>query len=132
MDVEEWVAWCKENNKALDGSARSEFTAQKTPEMVSNASTPSQFVSRKIKSRSNPTPFLDTLEAMFEKERKQSITPPFPFDKEQNIIRLPPEVERHLQKLVRSGNKKEAMEQVTKLTGAGLRLAKDYVDGLER
>jgi len=29
IDVEEWVAWCQKNGKALDGAARSEFTSRK-------------------------------------------------------------------------------------------------------
>jgi hypothetical protein len=73
---------------------------------------------------------LDTLESLFEAERDTSIPPPFPFDRDRNTIRLPQEIEAHLQQLARTGQKVEAIKQVTKLTGAGLRLAKDYVDGL--
>jgi ribosomal protein L7/L12 len=39
-------------------------------------------------------------------------------------------VEDHLRELVRTGQKIEAVKQVTRLTGASLRVAKDYVDGL--
>jgi len=32
IDVDEWVAWCQKNGKALDGAARSEFTSLKASE----------------------------------------------------------------------------------------------------
>ena len=47
-------------------------------------------------------------------------------------IKLPPDVEAKLSKLIRAGKKIEAMKEVLDLTGAGLRLAKDYVDELEQ
>lgn len=47
-------------------------------------------------------------------------------------IKLPPEVEIKLSKLIREGKKIEAMKEVLDLTGAGLKLAKDYVDELEQ
>ena len=47
-------------------------------------------------------------------------------------IKLPPDVEIKLSKLIREGKKIEAMKEVLDLTGAGLRLAKDYVDELEQ
>lgn len=94
------------------------------------SSTAGQYVSRQIKPRRNPIPFLDTLETLFEAERDKSIPPLYPFDKNLNTIRLPREIEAHLQHLARTGNKIEAVKQVTKLTGAGLRIAKDYVDSL--
>jgi ribosomal protein L7/L12 len=46
------------------------------------------------------------------------------------MITLPKEVERQLRRLVAEGNKVEAVRQVTRLTGAGLRVSKDYVDSL--
>ena len=130
LDVGEWVAWCKKNGKELNGAARSEFTSQKVSERFETSSPPSQFVSRQIKPRPNPIPFLDTLETLFEAERDQSIPPPYPFDRDLNTIRLPREIEAHLQHLARTGHRIEAVKQVTKLTGAGLRVAKDYVDSL--
>ncbi len=129
IDINEWVIWCQENGKALDGAARSEFAAQKVSER-SASSAPGQYVSRQIKPRRNPIPFLDTLETLFEAERDKSIPPLYPFDRNLNTIRLPREIEAHLQHLARTGNKIEAVKQVTKLTGAGLRIAKDYVDSL--
>ena len=130
LDVDEWVAWCQENGKALDGAARSEFTAQRVSEKYEASSSPSQYVSRQIEPRPNPLPFLDTLETLFEAERDTSVPPPYPFDSDRNTIRLPREIEAHLQQLARTGHKVETVKQVTKLTGAGLRVAKDYVDSL--
>jgi hypothetical protein len=130
IDADEWVAWCQKNGKALDGAARSEFTSQKVSERSESPSSPGQFVSRQIKPRRNPIPLLDTLETLFEAERDQSIPPAYPFDRDHNTIRLPQEIEAHLQQLARTGHKIEAVKQVTKLTGAGLRVAKDYVDSL--
>jgi ribosomal protein L7/L12 len=43
---------------------------------------------------------------------------------------LPAEIERELRRLVSTGKKVEAMQRVLSLTGAGLRVAKDYVDKL--
>jgi hypothetical protein len=130
LDIDEWAAWCRKNGKALDGAARSEFTSQKVSDRFEASSPPSQYVSRQIKPRRNPLPFMDTLETLFEAERDKSIPPPYPFDKNFNMIRLPKEVEEHLRQLARTGHKIEAVRQVTKLTGAGLRVAKDYVDSL--
>lgn len=130
IEVDEWVAWCQQNGKALDGAARSEFTAQTVSGRSKGSSSPSQYVSRQIKPRRNPIPLLDTLETLFEAERDKSFPPPYPCDSDLNTIRLPREIEAHLQQLARTGHKIEAVKQVTKLTGAGLRLAKDYVDSL--
>jgi hypothetical protein len=52
--------------------------------------------------------------------------------KRTKAITLPKEVERQLRRLVADGNKVEAVRQVTRLTGAGLRVSKDYVDSLAR
>jgi hypothetical protein len=130
IDIDEWVAWCQANGKALNGAARSEFASYKLSEGVGASSSSGQYVSRQIKPRRNPIPFLDMLETAFEAERDKSIPPLYPFDKTLNIIRLPREVEVHLRQLARTGQKIEAVKLVTKLTGAGLRVAKDYVDGL--
>jgi hypothetical protein len=130
IDVEAWVAWCHENGKALDGAARSQFTSEQVWKSIEAAPSPGPFVSRQIKPRRNPIPFLDKLETLFELERDKSKPPPYPFDRNFNTIHLPQEVEDQLRQLARSGRKIEAIKQVTQLTGAGLRLAKDYVDGL--
>ena len=54
----------------------------------------------------------------------------YPYDRRTQAITLPKEVERQLRRLVADGNKVEAIRQVTRLTGAGLRVSKDYVDRL--
>lgn len=76
IDIDEWVAWCKKHRKALNGAARSEFTSQKVSEKFKESSPPSQYVSRQIKLRPNPIPFLDKLETMFEAERDKTIPRP--------------------------------------------------------
>ena len=73
---------------------------------------------------------LKSLEDAFERTRKKTV-PLYPYDKQTNTITLPPEVEKTLRNLVLTGNKIEAVKRVTELTGAGLRLSKDYVDGME-
>ena len=75
--------------------------------------------------------FLKHLEARFEEER-EPIVPIYPYDKETNKISLPSKIDKKLKRLVLKGNKVEAVKQVTQLTGAGLRLSKDYVDKLAK
>ncbi|MCB0179696.1 MAG: hypothetical protein KDI62_15800 [Anaerolineae bacterium] len=128
LDVEEWMAWCQKNGNALNGGSRAQFTSMKASAMDNDPAEP--FVERHIKPRRNPLPFLDKLETLFEAERDKSIPPPYPFDKATNTIRLPRKIEVHLQRLARTGQGIEAVKQVTHLTGAGLRVAKDYVDSL--
>ena len=130
IEVDEWVAWCQQHGKPLTGASRSGFVSQKASEGVGISSPSGQFVSRHIKPRRNPIPLLDRLETLFEAERDKSSPPPYPFDANRNLIHLPIEVENHLRQLVRNGQPIEAVRQVTRLTGAGLRMAKDYVDGL--
>lgn len=71
------------------------------------------------------------LDKFFQLTRKKS-APPFPYDKSTNTITLPSEVEKELRRLISDGNKVEAVRRVTKLTGAGLRVSKDYVDSLPK
>ena len=71
------------------------------------------------------------LDKFFQLTRKKS-TPPFPYNKKTNMIILPSEVEKELRRLISTGNKVEAIKRVTKLTGAGLRVSKDYVDSLPK
>ena len=63
---------------------------------------------------------------------RKKVVPLYPYDKRTKVITLPKEVERQLRRLVADGNKVEATRQVTRLTGAGLRVSKDYVDSLAR
>lgn len=76
------------------------------------------------------SPLLKMLEQMFEQEREK-VVPLYPYDTNSNTIKLPGEVKAELIKLLRAGKKVEAVQKVTRLTGAGLRLAKDYVDDLQ-
>ena len=73
--------------------------------------------------------FLKSLEDAFERTRKKTV-PLYPYNKQTNTITLPPEVEKSLRHLVLTGDKIEAVKRVTELTGAGLRVSKDYVDSL--
>ena len=82
------------------------------------------------KKRRNPLPLLDLLEEMFEESRDRSVPPQYPYDQTTDTIELPKKVEKRLRRLVLAGNKVEAVKQVTRLTGAGLRVSKDYVDSL--
>ena len=57
--------------------------------------------------------------------------PPYPYN-EKLGIQLPPEIEQEIRNLVSGGRKVEAVQRVFQLTRAGLKNAKDYVDGLSR
>jgi ribosomal protein L7/L12 len=73
--------------------------------------------------------FLVILDKTFMLTRK-NIAPPYPYDKTTQTIRLPKAIERELRQFIAEGNKVEALRRVTRLTGAGLRVSKDYVDRL--
>ena len=75
-------------------------------------------------------PILKAIEELFEKERKK-ITPLYPYDKKTNTIQLPDDVIADLKFFLLVGNKPGAVKRVAELTGAGLRMSKDYVDGLK-
>ena len=76
-------------------------------------------------------PFLKLLEILFQIVRKTP-DPTYPYDKKLKIIQLPKHIEHDLKRLVSAGRKAEAVKKVAELTGAGLRVSKDYVDGLNR
>jgi len=57
---------------------------------------------------------------------------PYPFDSKTEKILLPSAVDDELKLLLDAGKKLAAVNRVMELTGAGLRLAKDYVDALAR
>ena len=59
----------------------------------------------------------------------EKAAPPYPYDEKQGI-QLPEAIEQSIKALVSSGRKVEAVQRVLKLTGAGLKVSKDYVDGL--
>src|SRR5262249_9211950 len=82
-----------------------------------------------------PRPVLQALLVVLEKVfvllRKKAVYP-FPYNKSTHTISLPAQIERELRRLVSTGNKVEAMKRVISLTGAGLRVSKDYVDQLAK
>jgi hypothetical protein len=73
--------------------------------------------------------FLLLLDKFYQAKRK-SHTPPYPYDKHSNMISLPPEVKQEIQHLVMQGRRPEALKKVANLTGASLRISKDYIDDL--
>ena len=72
---------------------------------------------------------LKAIGELYEKERKK-IVPLYPFDKKTGKIELPEEVIAELKFFLLVGNKPAAVKRVAELTGAGLRLSKDFVDDL--
>ena len=72
---------------------------------------------------------LDLLEELYEKVRKP-VVPLYSYDKSTGSIKLPARIDKELRDLVINGNKPEAVKRVSQLTGAGLRISKDYVDSL--
>jgi hypothetical protein len=81
------------------------------------------------KKRKNPIPLLDDLEKLYEQQRPK-IKHKYPYDRKTDTIRLPPEIVEDLKFTLLMGNKVAAVKRVAELTGIGLRLSKDYVDGL--
>lgn len=69
---------------------------------------------------------LKFLDKKIEEERE----PIYPYDKVTNTISFPAEVENNI-KLLRKNDKVAAVKEVTRLSGAGLRLSKKYVDNLK-
>jgi ribosomal protein L7/L12 len=61
---------------------------------------------------------------------REKVEPVYPYEAKTGAIHLPRQIENELRGLVIAGDKVEAVKRVTRLTGAGLRLAKDYVDRL--
>ena len=82
-----------------------------------------------------PRPVLQALLVVLEKVfallRKKAVSP-FPYNAKTHTINLPARIERELRGLVSTGKKVEAMKRVISLTGAGLRVSKDYVDQLAK
>ena len=74
---------------------------------------------------------LVVLEKVFALLRKKAVYP-FPYHAKTHTINLPAQIERELRGLVSTGKKVEAMKRVISLTGAGLRVSKDYVDQLAK
>jgi ribosomal protein L7/L12 len=74
---------------------------------------------------------LVVLEKVFALLRKKAVYP-FPYNESTHTISLPAQIERELRGLISTGNKAEAMKRVISLTGAGLRVSKDYVDQIAK
>jgi ribosomal protein L7/L12 len=75
-------------------------------------------------------PILRAIEKLYEKERKK-ITPRYPVNSKTGKIELPEDVIADLKFFLSVGNKPAAVKRVAELTGAGLRVSKDFVDGLK-
>ena len=74
---------------------------------------------------------LAVLETVFALIRKKEVYP-FPYNPVTNTITLPAQIDHELQGLIAVGKPVEAVKRVTSLTGAGLRISKDYVDQLAK
>jgi ribosomal protein L7/L12 len=75
-------------------------------------------------------PILKAIEELYDKERNK-VMPLYPFDKKTGKIELPEEVIADLKFFLLVGNKPAAIKRVAELTGAGLRVSKDFVDALK-
>jgi ribosomal protein L7/L12 len=82
-----------------------------------------------MKKKSEP-PILKAIEKLYEKERKK-VASLYPYDKKTGRIELPEDVIADLKFFLLVGNKPAAVKRVAELTGAGLRMSKDFVDGLK-
>lgn len=91
---------------------------------------PARDIMRKKKKKS-PIPLLDEIEKLHEQHRPK-MDPLYPYDRKKDTIHLPPEVVEELKFILLTGNKVAAIKRVLELTGAGLRLSKDYVDDLSK
>ena len=126
--VKELAAWCRKQGRALDGQSRAEYAAFKLRQI--DTQTADSLTATHIPKRKNPIPFLDDLERLYEGAHDKSQEPPYPYDEQKELIQLPKTVQQELKTLVTSGKKVQAIKRVVDLTGAGLRVAKDYVDTL--
>ena len=79
--------------------------------------------------RKNPIFILDILEKLYEC-RRPKIKAKYPYNRETDTIHLPPEVIVELKEFLAIGEKPKALKRVAELTGASLRISKDYVDDL--
>jgi len=82
-----------------------------------------------MRKKSEPL-ILQAIEKLYEKERKK-IVPVYPVNKKTGKIELPEEVIADLKFFLLAGNKTAAVKRVVELTGATLRMSKDFVDGLQ-
>ncbi len=73
---------------------------------------------------------LQVIEKLYEKLRRK-IVPVYPVNKKTDKIELPEEIIADLKFFLLAGNKAVAVKHVVELTGATLRMSKDFVDGLK-
>jgi hypothetical protein len=73
--------------------------------------------------------FLWSLDKLFEITRKR-VEPTYPYNRETRKINLPKNIENEIYQMAIKLDKPKAIKKVTELTGAGLRVSKDYVDNL--
>jgi len=66
------------------------------------------------------------------KNKRKTTQPsfPYPYDKTTGTISLPPEIEKDVLNTALARGVPMAMKKVMELTGAGLKVSKDYIDGL--
>lgn len=69
------------------------------------------------------------LDKLFEITRKR-VEPTYPYNRETRKINLPKNIENEIYQMAIKLDKQKAIKKVTELTGAGLRVSKDYVDNL--
>ena len=81
-------------------------------------------------SKKSEPPILKAIEELYEKERKKG-PPLYPVNKKTGKIELPDYVIADLKFFLLVGNKPAAVKRVAELTGAGLRMSKDFVDSLQ-
>jgi hypothetical protein len=75
--------------------------------------------------------FLWSLDKLFKLTRKR-VEPTYPYDKQTQRIQLPNAIANEIYQLALKEAKPKAVKKVAELTGAGLRVSKDYVDELLR
>lgn len=73
--------------------------------------------------------FLWSLDKLFQITRKR-VEPTYPYDRKTRKIILPKNIENEIYQMAIKADKPKAVKKVTELTGAGLRISKDYVDNL--
>jgi hypothetical protein len=73
--------------------------------------------------------FLWGLDKLFQITRKR-VEPTYSYDRKTGKIILPKNIENEIYQMAIKADKPKAVKKVTKLTGAGLRVSKDYVDNL--
>ena len=73
--------------------------------------------------------FLWSLDKLFKIIRKKT-EPTYPYNKETRKISLPKNIEKEIYRMAIREGKPKAMKKVIELTGAGLRVSKDYIDSL--